>query len=96
VSWLHLATMSGIVLLLTAGSVGKGQCRAEGMIKNFNTVEEFKKADKTAMLHQAARSVSQLSLPYVCTFYHLACVLHPSQASLPPFWPFPSRIVCPP
>lgn len=28
------------------------------MIKNFNTIEEFKKADKSAMLHQAAKSVS--------------------------------------
>lgn len=37
--------------------VGKGQCRAEGMIKNFNTIEEFKKADKSAMLHQAAKSI---------------------------------------
>jgi hypothetical protein len=27
------------------------------MIKNFNTIEEFKKADKTQMLNQAASSV---------------------------------------
>jgi hypothetical protein len=29
------------------------------MIKNFNTIEEFKKADKNAMLKNAAKSVSQ-------------------------------------
>ncbi len=27
------------------------------MIKNFNTIEEFKKADKNKMLHNAAKAV---------------------------------------
>lgn len=34
-----------------------GVCRAEGMVKNFNTVEEFKKADKNKMLQNAAKAV---------------------------------------
>lgn len=34
-----------------------GVCRAEGMVKNFNTLEEFKKADKNKMLHNAAKAV---------------------------------------
>jgi ubiquitin-like modifier-activating enzyme ATG7 len=32
-------------------------CRAEGMIKNFNTIEEFKKAEKTKMMDNAAKAV---------------------------------------
>lgn len=35
-----------------------GVCRAEGKIKNYNTIEEFKKADKNKMLHNAAKAVS--------------------------------------
>ena len=31
--------------------------RAEGIIKNFNTIEDFKQADKAAILHTAARQV---------------------------------------
>jgi ubiquitin-like modifier-activating enzyme ATG7 len=31
--------------------------RAEGIIKNFNTIEDFKQADKAAMMHTAARQV---------------------------------------
>lgn len=41
--------------------------RAEGIIKNFNTIEDFKQADKAAMLHTAARQVSCLfGLPMPC------------------------------
>lgn len=32
------------------------------MIKNFNTIEEFNKADKTQMLNQAASSVCEVVL----------------------------------
>lgn len=31
------------------------------MIKNFNTIEEFKKADKNKMLHNAAKAVCRLA-----------------------------------
>ena len=35
-----------------------GYCRAEGMIKNVNTVEEYRTLDKTAMLHRAGQTAS--------------------------------------
>lgn len=34
-----------------------GFCRAEGMIKNVNTIEEYKNLDKGAILSQSARTV---------------------------------------
>ena len=34
-----------------------GMIRAEGIIKNFNTIEDFKQADKAAMMHTAARQI---------------------------------------
>ncbi|EFX03568.1 autophagy ubiquitin-activating enzyme [Grosmannia clavigera kw1407] len=40
---------------LTSNQTPAGMIRAEGIIKNFNTVEDFKQADKAAMLHTAAR-----------------------------------------
>lgn len=36
----------------------KDVCRAEGMIKNFNTIEEFKNADRAGMLTRAAKIVA--------------------------------------
>lgn len=39
-------------------SVNAAQFRAEGTIKNVNTVEDFKQADKAAMLQTAGRQVS--------------------------------------
>jgi len=38
--------------------VPSGYYRAEGMIKNVNTVEEYKGVDKIHMLQQAGRTVS--------------------------------------
>jgi ubiquitin-like modifier-activating enzyme ATG7 len=38
-------------------SVPPGYYRAEGTIKNFNTVEEYKNADKMQILQQAGRTV---------------------------------------
>lgn len=35
-----------------------GYYRAEGIIKNVNTVEEYKNTDKNALLHQAGKTVS--------------------------------------
>lgn len=43
-------------------SVPAGHIRAEGKIKNVNTVEDFKNMDKAAMLQTAAKQVS-LILP---------------------------------
>lgn len=37
--------------------VGLNQCRAEGTIKNVNTIEDFKSTDKAAMLQTAGRQV---------------------------------------
>jgi hypothetical protein len=41
-------------------SVPTNNIRAEGKIKNVNTIEEFKKMDKTAMLETAAKQVGFL------------------------------------
>jgi len=38
-------------------SVPAGYIRAEGKIKNVNTVEDFKNMDKAAMLQTAAKQV---------------------------------------
>lgn len=45
------------MLMVVLGRVGKDSCRAEGMIKNFNTIEEFKKASKPEILQKIARTV---------------------------------------
>lgn len=37
-----------------------GLCRAEGMIKNVNTIEDFKNTDKNVMLKTAAQQVCHL------------------------------------
>ncbi|KAL9099613.1 MAG: hypothetical protein Q9163_004911 [Psora crenata] len=47
---------------LTNDAVPNGYYRAEGMIKNVNTIEEFTKLDKTAVLSQASRTVSKHTL----------------------------------
>jgi ubiquitin-like modifier-activating enzyme ATG7 len=38
-------------------SVPAGHIRAEGKIKNVNTIEDFKNMDKAAMLEMAGRQV---------------------------------------
>lgn len=38
--------------------VPAGYYRAEGMIKNVNTIEEYRSADRGSMLQQAGRTVS--------------------------------------
>ncbi|KAI9805298.1 MAG: Autophagy protein 7 [Piccolia ochrophora] len=43
---------------LITDDVPAGYCRAEGIIKNVNTVEDYKLLDKTAMLHRAAHTVN--------------------------------------
>lgn len=50
------------MLMVVLDRVGKDSCRAEGMIKNFNTIEEFKKASKPEILQKTARTVIFLSL----------------------------------
>lgn len=42
---------------LTTDDVSKNACRAEGMIKNFNTIEDFKKADRPAILKKTAATI---------------------------------------
>ncbi|KAK2762822.1 Autophagy protein 7 [Arachnomyces sp. PD_36] len=42
---------------LTSDDVPTGYYRAEGIIKNVNTVEEYKNTDKNALLHQAGKTV---------------------------------------
>ena len=37
--------------------VPSGFCRAEGMVRNFNTIEEFKEYDRTAHMERAGRTV---------------------------------------
>jgi len=37
-------------------------CRAEGIIKNVNTIEEFKNADRTGMVNRCAQTVSSLCI----------------------------------
>lgn len=39
-------------------SVPLNAVRAEGIIRNTNTLDAFKQVDKTEMIHQAARQVS--------------------------------------
>ncbi|KAL9038263.1 MAG: hypothetical protein Q9214_005352, partial [Letrouitia sp. 1 TL-2023] len=42
---------------LTTDSVSAGFYRAEGMVRNVNTIEEYRKLDKTSILTQAARTI---------------------------------------
>ncbi|KAI9875715.1 MAG: Autophagy protein 7 [Pleopsidium flavum] len=42
---------------LTSDEVAAGYHRAEGMIKNFNTIEEYRNLDKTVVLNCAARTI---------------------------------------
>lgn len=42
---------------LTSDAVPAGFCRAEGMIKNVNTIEEYRSLDKGSILSQAARTI---------------------------------------
>jgi ubiquitin-like modifier-activating enzyme ATG7 len=46
-------------------SVPLQSVRAEGFIKNVNTIEDFKKLDKDALLQTAARQVSLRRWRYV-------------------------------
>lgn len=45
---------------LTDSSVPSGFCRAEGIIRNYNTIEEYRSADKAAHIERAGRIVSQV------------------------------------
>lgn len=44
--------------------VPAGYYRAEGMVKNVNTIEEYRKLDKGIVLTQAARTVSTTLQPF--------------------------------
>jgi ubiquitin-like modifier-activating enzyme ATG7 len=43
------------------GSVTKGAVLAKGVLKNYNTIEEFKAADKHALFNEAADEVGSTS-----------------------------------
>lgn len=42
---------------LTSDEVPAGYYRAEGIIKNFNTIEEYRNIDKTLMIQQAGKTI---------------------------------------
>jgi len=44
---------------LTNSSVPAGFCRSEGIIRNYNTIEEYRSVDKAAHIERAGRIVSQ-------------------------------------
>ena len=39
--------------------VPSGYYRAEGLIRNVNTIEDYRNIDKTEILHRAGRMVAQ-------------------------------------
>ena len=65
---------------LTNDAVPAGLCRAEGMIKNVNTIEEYRNLDKGAILSQAARTIwaaindgTIYSCPSLLAFFTAIC-----------------------
>ena len=65
---------------LTNDVVQAGFCRAEGMIKNVNTIEEYRSLDKGAILSQAARTIwdaindgTIFSCPSLLAFFTAIC-----------------------
>lgn len=65
---------------LTNDAVPAGFCRAEGMIKNVNTIEEYRSLDKGAILLQAARTIwdaindgTIFSCPSLLAFFTAIC-----------------------
>lgn len=64
----------------TNDAVPAGFCRAEGMIKNVNTIEEYRNLDKGAILSQAARTIwdaindgTIYSCPSLLAFFTAIC-----------------------
>lgn len=65
---------------LTNDAVPAGFCRAEGMIKNVNTIEEYRGLDKGMILSQAARTIwdaiddgTVYSCPSLLAFFTAIC-----------------------
>lgn len=65
---------------LTNDAVPAGFCRAEGMIKNVNTIEDYRSLDKGAILSQAARTIwdaindgTIYSCPSLLAFFTVIC-----------------------
>ncbi len=65
---------------LTNDAVPAGLCRAEGMIKNVNTIEEYRSLDKGSILSQAARTIwdaindgTIFSCPSLLAFFTVIC-----------------------
>lgn len=49
--------------MMTISRVPAGYYRAEGISKNFNTIEEYQTADKALILQQAGRKVGLQGKP---------------------------------
>lgn len=64
-----------MLIITVSTSVPLGLCRAEGMIKNVNTIEDFKNTDKNAMLKTAAQQVCCFPdhLPTTCPNPRCVC-----------------------
>ena len=65
---------------LTNDDVPAGFCRAEGMVKNVNTIEEYRNLDKGAILSQSARTIwdaindsTIYSCPSLLAFFTAIC-----------------------
>lgn len=57
------------LLTRTIKSVPLNVVRAEGIIRNMNTLDAFKNVDKTEMIHNAARQVCPSSRKHVPFLY---------------------------
>ncbi len=53
----HSCRMQVHANALTSDEVPTGFYRAEGMIRNFNTIEEYRNVDKLAMIQQAGKTI---------------------------------------
>lgn len=51
---------------LTSDTVPAGYCRAEGLIRNFNTIDEYRSVDAKAHIERAARTVCTTATARLC------------------------------
>lgn len=82
---------------LTNDTVPAGFCRAEGMIKNVNTIEEYRGLDKAAILSQAARTIwdaindgTVFSCPSLLAFFTAICFADLKKYKFTYFFAFPA------
>ncbi|KAM0794575.1 autophagy ubiquitin-activating enzyme ApgG [Usnea florida] len=88
---------------LTNDVVPAGFCRAEGMIKNVNTIEEYRALDKAAILSQAARTIwdaindgTVFSCPSLLAFFTAICFADLKKYKFTYFFAFPALHSDPP